>query len=550
MRHPNCFRVLVLNGALICGLWLSGCGSSEDKTPDPSTKTLSQKTEKPPAKTQPPPEEKPKPEDVWNRLETQAETQLAAGELDEASMALAELEAVYQDPDQPTEEQLAKLEELQKQLAEKLEVQIAQKRVMDLAEAERLMTVGKFTEATQKVNEVIAAAPTIEQRNKTNVILAEIARLRKARRDLRTWVQLLELEDRSSISTAHSNLLRQPDVALGMMIEASENAEKPILAANALEVLRMLKRPQETIPAMIAVLKRPEQKTVWPAAVQELGRMEQPGAGEPLLKLALETEDSGQRIAALDALAQVKDIPNRTFAAVLPFLLADGPELAAALNVAYQAVRTHNQYDFLAQRGFETFLTEDQAGQFAKLPARLKELTAKPTDDEGENDVVRAAKVLAWATHQVPPQPLEDIKVHRAEAEYPESPAKAVLDGVWNSIDLTTMWRHPISERSTITLDLGETKTVAGVRLWNFNQQYGSQRGWKDVEIFVSDSPTALSPAATGILLRAPGAADTPDYSTVIPVPFVRGRYVRLYAKSLWDRNDYTGLSEIQVLGF
>lgn len=529
---------------------MGGCGSSEDKSPEQQTKTLTQKTEEDKTKTQPPVEEKPKPEEVWKELETQAESQLAAGELAEAGQTLAEMETVYQDPDQPTEDQLAKLTELKKQWAEKQKIQIAQKRETDLAEAERLMTIGKFTEAAGKVNEVIAAAPTSEQRNKTNEILAEIARLRKARRDLRTWVQLLELKDRSSISTAHSNLLRQPDVALGMMIEASENTEKPILAANALEVLRMLNRPKETIPATIAVLGRIEQKAVWPAAVRELGRSEQPGAGEPLLKLAMETQDSGQRLAALDALAQVKDIPNRTFAKVLPSLFSDGPELASALTVAYQAVRTHDQFDFATGRGFDEEWTAEEAEQFAKLPERLKELASKPIDDEGNNGVVRAAKVLAWATHQIPAKPLENVTVHRAESEYPDGPAKAVLDGVWNSIDLTTIWRHPISKRSTITLDLGETKTVSGVRLWNFNQQSGSQRGWKEVEVFVSDSPTALSPVATGILLRAPGAANTPDYSSVIPVPFVRGRYVRLYAKSLWTSDTYTGLSEIQVLGF
>ncbi len=124
------------------------------------------------------------------------------------------------------------------------------------------------------------------------------------------------------------------------------------------------------------------------------------------------------------------------------------------------------------------------------------------------------------------------------------------MDGVWNSTDPATMWRHPAARRSTITLDLGETKTVAGVRLWNFNEPGGTHRGWKEVEVFVSDSPTALTPAASGIVPKAPGAADTPDYGTVIPTPFVRGRYVRLFAKSLWNPDNDTGLSEIQVLGF
>ena len=88
------------------------------------------------------------------------------------------------------------------------------------------------------------------------------------------------------------------------------------------------------------------------------------------------------------------------------------------------------------------------------------------------------------------------------------------------------------------------------MKIWNFNQQGGAYRGWKEAEVYVSETPTALRPVTTGIVLQAPGAADTPDYSTVIPVPAVRGRYVTLKARSLWNPNTYTGLSEVQVIGF
>ena len=47
-----------------------------------------------------------------------------------------------------------------------------------------------------------------------------------------------------------------------------------------------------------------------------------------------------------------------------------------------------------------------------------------------------------------------------------------------------------------------------------------------------------------------PGAADTPDYSSTIPVPLVRGRYVKLQAKTLWRPDAHTGLAEVQVFGF
>ena len=125
-----------------------------------------------------------------------------------------------------------------------------------------------------------------------------------------------------------------------------------------------------------------------------------------------------------------------------------------------------------------------------------------------------------------------------------------MLDGVWNAIELNTMWRHPVNQRRTIILDLGTQRTVTGVRIWNFNERNGTHRGWKEVDVFVSDTTSALTPVSGGIVPPAPGAAETPDYSTLVPVPFIRGRYVKLQAKSVWRADNYTGLAEVQVLGF
>ncbi|MDA1229501.1 MAG: discoidin domain-containing protein [Planctomycetota bacterium] len=173
-----------------------------------------------------------------------------------------------------------------------------------------------------------------------------------------------------------------------------------------------------------------------------------------------------------------------------------------------------------------------------------------PADNEESAEVIQAAKVLACATRQLIPKPLENVQVQYAEAQEDDGPATAVLDGVWNSVDLNTMWRHPVARTSTILLDLGSARTVIGIRIWNFNQASGGQRGWREVDIFVSDSTTEADPVARGVVPPAPGAADTPDYSTLVPVPFTRGRYVRLQATKLWASDTHTGLSEIQVLGF
>jgi hypothetical protein len=217
----------------------------------------------------------------------------------------------------------------------------------------------------------------------------------------------------------------------------------------------------------------------------------------------------------------------------------------------YHAIRVHRQYDLPARRGFDHVLTPEQQQRLAQFPERLAQLLERPAEDEAAAVVVQAAKVLACATRQLAPPSLGDVQLHYAPAEAPDGPAAAVLDGVWNSVDLETMWRHPVAQPSTITLDLGQTRTVAGVRIWNFNQASGAERGWKAVDIRVSDSPTEIiDPIAKGHVPQAPGAADTPDYSTTVPVPFARGRYVRLRAAELWKSDGYTGLSEVQVLGF
>jgi hypothetical protein len=539
----RCLSVwLAVSVLLSVAIHTGGCSSPTDTPPvEPPP---------PPTVVAPPVEEKPDPTVVWSELLGRALAHFQADELDEAEQLINELANVYQDPNSPSEQQRSELDDLKEQLVMRRNVLKAKQREEDLAAAKELMKLGKLTEAAQKLNKVTAFSPTAEQREAVRVIGEEIERQRRARRDLQFWIGMLGTERRKDIIAAQNNLRSNANVALGMLLEASENIDKPILAANSLETLRLLNQPEIALPAMIAVLRRSEQQQVWPAAIREIARTGRPGAGKPLLELALSTELAEQRVAALTALSQVVDPPNDTVLAVLPLLQDDGPALAPALRAAHHALRVHGQFDLPARRGFEDVLTPEQEAQLAQLPGRLTQLIEMPADDEVAAEVVHAAKVLAYATRQLTPQPLSDVQIHYVQAEATDGPAAAVLDGVWNSVDLTTMWRHPVAERSTITLDLGQSRTVMGVRIWNFNEASGAQRGWKEVDIIVSDSPTEMDPIANGDVPTAPGAAETPDYSTLVPVPFARGRYVRLEAKQLWTTDSHTGLSEIQVLGF
>ena len=533
------FTVAILT---LVAIQLPGCSPSSDRS----------NVEPPPPKKVEalPVEDKPDPKVVWNELIEKASAHLEADELDETQQRIAELDEVYAEPDLPSEEQQSELADLKRRLADNLKLLAVKQREENLVDAEKLMNLGKLTEARQMLSKVSAFSPTDEQRAKVRALEAEIGRRSKARRDLQYSVRLLRSDKSDAFSEAKNNLLRQRDIALGMMLEASASVDEPILAANSLKVLTLLRQPKVTLPAMIDVLRRTEQQRIWPTAIQEIVATGQPGAGQPLLELALSSALAEQRIAALTALSQVIDPPNQTVVVMLPLLQKDGPELATALRATYHALTIHNQQDLQAHRGLDDALTAEQEEQLTQLPERLAKLIEMPADDEAKAKVVQAAKVLACATRQIVAEPLGDVKVLRAAAEVADGPATAVLDGVWNSVELNTIWRHPVPEQSTITLDLGQSRTVVGVRVWNFNQASGAQRGWKEVDIFVSDSPLTLKRNARGIIPTAPGAADTPDYSTIVPVPFVRGRYVRLQAHTLWTSDTHTGVSEIQVLGF
>ena len=303
------------------------------------------------AVVEPPVEKKPDPETDWSELVEKATGHLSADELDEAQQCLGEFARVYEDPLLPSEEQQAELARLKTLLADKRNILVVNQREETLVDAEKLMDRGKFTEALNKLSEVKAVSPTPEQLKRVAAISGQIDSLRRARRDLQLWMRMLGTEKRADIATAQTNLLKQPKIALGMLLEASEDIENPILAANALGTLRLLNQPEMTAPAMIAVLKQTEQQQVWPAAIRELSRMPRLRAGEPLLELALSAKLAEQRVAALTALSQVIDPPNHTLVAMLPLLQQDGPELVPALRAAYQAVHSHKQYDLQARLG-------------------------------------------------------------------------------------------------------------------------------------------------------------------------------------------------------
>ena len=226
----------------------------------------------------------------------------------------------------------------------------------------------------------------------------------------------------------------------------------------------------------------------------------------------------------------------------------DGPELVPALRAAYTAMTRHGQDDLLALRGLPADLDEKTLQKINALPERLVEIAGRK--DESQVEEARAARMLAVLIGVIEADVLAGVKVVSATANYDKSLPTAVLDGKWDTEDVATGWQHVLNKPGTIILDLGTEKTVTAVRVWNYNGQGQRDRGWKEVDVFVSKSRTDLTPEFSGIIPRAPGANDQPDFSIVLPVDQVNGRYVILKARSLWSPSTFAGLSEIQVIGY
>ena len=534
---------------LVLGV-LGGCNHSENEPQVVDAPPLKSKSAGAPEVLVPAPDL----HTLWNEKLQAAEQRLEKDDLaglETDLEALSELATQLDAPpaagtDTPLPQELQQqLAELQTQLEGKLAVRAEAFRQEQLNAAEKFMNRGKFVEATQALNVVLARLPTAAQRTRADQLAADIERRRRAKRDLQSWMQLLESTDRREISTAQTQLSRDVDTAVSLLVEATEQLDKPILVRNAMAVLRNLNRPEFSVPAILAVLERSEQQENWSDAIGQLGEFTVPGAGQALLDMTLSATDSGQRVALISGLSRVVDPPKETLAELLPYLQGGDAELVVVLKALNHTVIVHQQFDLLARRGIDFALTVEQEKLLNELAPRLLEISSN-----GSADAALAAKVLSATLGFTAPSVFTGVTVARAHAESEDGQAIAVLDGVWNSIEPGTMWRHPIEKQSLIELDLGESKIVTGVQIWNLNEPSYTYRGWKDVHIYVGDSAATMRLAAKGFVPQAPGKAEIPDYSTIIPLNFARGRFVRLVGKTTWNPNTHTGISEVQVLGF
>lgn len=488
------------------------------------------------------------------KLVADAQAAAAAEKWDELESALAALREPSPEADAadaPAEMETT-LTELGKQLTAGRDRQIDRARSESLAKAQQWVASGRLDDAQQAIREVITRAPTDEQRETAQQLTQEIERVRKARRQLKSWLTMLGSAESREVQTAQTQLLQDPDTAVGMILESLRTTANADLASNYLDTLRQIGRSEVVVPVLLDLLRDDQHQALWPLITRDLPQLAGPGAGPALLNLAIQSTDDAQRRAALEALATSAEPPAESLQALTPLLDAVGPIQVAALRVMTRSVVLHGQRDLWAQRGLTDSPRGESVQPIEALPERLQAWWKSAPGAEGaaSPELAREARRLAAVLGVEPGTPLAGIKVERAEAELPDGPAAAVLDGVWNSVDLKTMWRYSSDKRGSLLLDLGSERIVTGVRIWNWNEAAGGHRGWKEVEVFVSNSPAELNPVATGVVLPAPGAADTPDYGIHIPIPAVAGKYLRLQAKSNWTIDVHTGLAEVQVLGY
>lgn len=471
---------------------------------------------------------------------------IAKGDFEAAQRKIGELEAALA---KMNPEQSKQLGELKEHFEEQHQVHEDKVREQLLVQAKQGIQEGKLDEAASCLETLLASAPTTEQGDQAREMHQTIETHRKVRRRLRVGMELLASKERGRAKEAQEILWEEQEVAFPLLLETLQS-DNTVLVTNTLELLRKFNQPSRTLPAMIAILGREKQAAVWPATIKELQKIQQPGGGPPLLQLALAATTPEQSAPLLDALAGIADPPAETLVSLLPRIYEDSPALPSALSAAYRAISVNHQHDILTRRGLEVELTPQQDQQLNGLSERLQSIIANGTKNPEQAEAAWAAERLAIAMRLMSPQALSGVKVMRATAESPEGPAIAVLDKVWNSVDLKTMWRHPSKRLTTVVLDLGAERTVTGIRIWNCNEPNGTHRGWKDLEIYVSSDSSPTVPVAVGVVPPAPGAADTPDYGAILQVPFAKGRFVKLQLLSVWRDDGVAGLSEVEVLGY
>lgn len=423
--------------------------------------------------------------------------------------------------------------------------------IPELAEAKKLAAAENWDAATTLLAKILEKAEPGPAQREAVALQSHVEKQMASLRELREAVGQLGGAG-PQVEAARLRLWRDSDRALPALLAGLTDGN-PAQVRGILRMLSERNEPTVTLSAVSVVLDRPDASDAWPAALEELSRLRTPQAGERLLKLALEAKTPEQRSAALQALAVSVEPPAMTFRSLLPSLQQDGPELPFALDAAARGAFRHRQQDLLTGRVLrDGSLNADEKKQLAGLPARLMTLSDGLKSTPRSATAIPAA-MLASALGVTPAPAIKGVRVVGCCGEEVNGPVASVIDGIWDVVDhnaRTSWYDAGTASNPWIVFDLGESRIVAGVRIWNFNSAGLTDRGWRDVDVFVTDDLADVPPSASGVLPKAFGRKDYGDYSDTIPVPFARGRYVKLQARTLWSDQKVSGLSEVQILGW
>ena len=275
LAHPI-HRLLCTSAVVAVSLAALGCNRSKEIAvePQPAVETAA-KPDKVEPTAKPAEPEKPATA-AWDEQLAEVESQLKAEKIAESQHSLEQLRAIAPATSPPDASRDKTIADLESRLNELITTHGEREREEKLAEAGKLMDLGKMAAATEALEFVLSNSPTTKQQESAAKIAREIERRRNVMSSLKTWIEMLGSGDRKDVRAAKAELSRESASALPLLVDAIQQSSKPAVVVNALETLRSLGKPQLAVPVFMDVLRQTDRQKYWNDVVRELGRMEVP----------------------------------------------------------------------------------------------------------------------------------------------------------------------------------------------------------------------------------------------------------------------------------
>jgi hypothetical protein len=345
-------------------------------------------------------------------------------------------------------------------------------------------------------------------------------------------------------------LLRSPLTTLYLL-----NEQVPLdSAAINIQIIRMV--PELPVDPrveymLLRYLSTEQNEAIWGLAAKQFQYIQGERSTKEVLKLAQEAVPLKQRVAAQQVILTKKSFEKKDFVGFLPKLIKDSDELSSALRASRHILFHTNQTDTLKlSEAIESTGSKDislmMIKEFVLKVLNGDTKTLSGTEAEITDKKIAAtefAVTLGWHEPELIP-----YKVYAYPGSVSGASITALNDGKWGQ-KLEENWMHRGANGGWVILDLGETKTVAQLKIWNLSYANHTYGGMKEIDIYVDDQPEPFQPIAHGMIPEAPKTTDV-DFSTIINLPFKRGRFVKIKATAAYNTGDETGLSELQVLGW